>query len=53
MHNPSNFDPALNRPKKDHVRPGRYASATFYSETRPQFTGQWVIREESTPLFNS
>jgi hypothetical protein len=45
MHNPSNFDTALNGPKKDHIRPGRYASAACYAETWPQFTGQWVIRE--------
>jgi len=53
MHNPSNFDAALHGPKKDHVRPGRYASAACYSETRPQFTGQWVIREKPTPLLDS
>jgi hypothetical protein len=53
MHNPSNFDTALNGPKKDHVRPGRHAPAVRYSETRPQFTSQRVIRENFTPLFDS
>ena len=45
MQDTSNFYPALNGSTKDHVRPGRYASATRYPETRPEFSGQWVIRE--------